>query len=64
VKWFGKDWGAPVCRETPHGDTPVGQECQRCYKQIKEGDQGIALDLNQYVWHLDCFIKSVCPLDR
>jgi len=63
MQWFGKDWGGPVCKEAPHTDTPVGKRCERCGKEIVEGDDGIALDLAQYVWHLDCFIKSVVPDD-
>jgi len=59
VRWFGKNWGAPVCKATEETDPPVGQRCQRCGKKIKKRDQGIALDLNSHVWHLDCFIKCV-----
>jgi len=59
MRWFGKDWGAPVCKATEETAVPLGKRCYKCGKKIKKTDQGIALDLNQYVWHVDCFVKSV-----
>lgn len=41
--WFGDDWGAPVCQDTPHRDTPVGTPCMDCGKPVADGDQGIVM---------------------
>jgi hypothetical protein len=58
VKWFGKDWGAPVCKEERHAETPVGESCVVCQKPIEPADQGIMI-APFYVWHLDCFVRNV-----
>jgi hypothetical protein len=56
MTWFGKDWGAPVCRTVEHAETPVGRHCERCKKKIKEGDRGIIIPA-YFVWHIDCFVR-------
>jgi len=63
VNWFGKNWGAPVCRELEWVDTPRGKRCVRCKRRIKQGDEGIVLDL-EHIWHIGCFIESVCPSEK
>jgi hypothetical protein len=58
MEWFGKDWGAPVCRTSRHRETPVGRLCVRCRRGVKVGDRGFWIPAD-YVWHLDCFITSI-----
>jgi hypothetical protein len=57
MTWFGKDWGAPVCRSVEHAATPVGRHCERCKKPIKKTDRGIIIPA-YFVWHIDCFVRS------
>jgi hypothetical protein len=64
IGWFGKDWGAPVCRESQHTETPVDRPCARCKRDIEAGDDGLVIPhgfggAGSYVWHLDCFIENL-----
>lgn len=44
MKWFGNNWGAPICTDVEHWDTPVGLICARgCGHSIRQGDQGLLL---------------------
>lgn len=56
--WFGKDWGAAVCKEEVHIETPVGILCLHCDEPIEEKDRGI-VDCQGYAWHLDCNLRGV-----
>lgn len=66
MKWFGKNWGAPIC-ENPHTPTPVGTPCYLCEdKPIQEGDRGVVMpfcgnpgDPPELAAHLRCFLLSV-----
>ncbi len=73
-RWFGPSWGAPVCDDVPHDQTPVGAECRCCHQRIKEGDQGFiftralfpAPQLGDGMWaavfdpfHLDCWMRTI-----
>jgi hypothetical protein len=74
VKWFGKDWSAPVCSYAEHVATPVGETCLRCSKAILPGDAGFMIpsltDATSAVFgpvkawhdvpfHRACFLESV-----
>lgn len=68
--WFGENWGAPVCQEIRHRDTPVGTTCMDCGQPIGAGDQGIIMPswdgqvLSAAVTHLDCLtaqFTATCP---
>jgi hypothetical protein len=67
VQWFGEDWGAPVCRESDHVDTPVDFQCLYCPRLIDEGDQGFLMPYyseNGYTVvavHRDCLLRAVLP---
>lgn len=41
--WFGPSWGAPVCGDSAHLPTPVGEECLHCCKVFVDGDQGLTV---------------------
>ncbi len=66
MRWFGKSWGAEICEPADHTDTPIGEFCMRCEKQIEADDQGL---LMPYIpacgnvlgepWHLGCFLRSI-----
>lgn len=58
MKWFGKDWSARICQDSPRAETPVGKNCVWCEEQIGENDRGfIRPDGN--VAHLECDLRSV-----
>ena len=67
MRWFGTDWGAPVCREGLHVATPVGELCGQCTQPIKADDQGLVLVFydrldevgKDFPVHLDCLIENV-----
>jgi hypothetical protein len=42
MKWFGPDWGAPVCRSGPQVLTPEGT-CKLCGDPIVQGNQGFVM---------------------
>lgn len=68
MKWFGPDWGAPVCRSTPQVLTPEGV-CHACDEPITQGCRGLVLphvagtpenpSLTEAPFHLECFLLSV-----
>lgn len=64
-EWFGKPWNRhnhPMF----HRETPVGELCMYCEKQIEPESQGLLIP---YIpackhallrpWHIDCFIQSI-----
>lgn len=57
-KWFGKDWGAPICVEEDHIETPIGQACYHCDEIFVEGDRGVT-DMPGHALHLECQIRQV-----
>lgn len=66
MKWFGKDWGAAVCRQTDHTVALEGSHCGGCGEQIAPDDQGLlipngqAMDLRYIPWHLECLLGHLC----
>ena len=69
MRWFGQDWGAPVC-EGAHMATPVGQVCVGCNTRIHAHDQGVEVDSWRIIetgglfnvpeyWHIDCFVEEI-----
>lgn len=41
--WFGPAPFAPVCEDSPHRPTPVGDLCLYCKVAIIEGDEGLLI---------------------
>lgn len=62
MNWFGKNWGAPVCKISLQVKTPIGKHCDRCGKRIKRGDKGLT-DFGK-VWHVDCFVTILKGEER
>lgn len=68
MKWFGPDWGAPVCRSTPHILTPEGA-CNFCEEPITQGSRGLVMphvsgvpekpSVEERPVHLECFLLNV-----
>jgi hypothetical protein len=56
--WFGKNWGAPVCADEDHVETPIGKSCLRCKETFVDGDQGMTDVLGQSM-HLECQLRSI-----
>ena len=67
MKWFGKDWGAPVCKSNPQTDVPL-EPCVVCGKKFTERDSGLLLpfcgnpgDPPELGYHVECLVESMCP---
>jgi hypothetical protein len=68
MKWFGPDWGAPVCRSTPQILTPEG-DCGFCEEPITQGSRGLVMphvggtpeepSVEEKPCHLECFLLNV-----
>ncbi len=68
TNWFGPEsWGAPICRDCPRCDIPVGEKCGTCDVTITAADHGIVVpcigfpDRALMAFHLDCHIRSILP---
>jgi hypothetical protein len=65
VGWFGKDWGAPICKEGIQWATPVGQACPACEVAITAEDNGLMIEhlgvkaVQVRPWHLACFARDI-----
>lgn len=67
LRWFGRDWGAPSCKESPHVDTPVGESCLHCQEKISENDNGYVVPvfgsgvrlIDFRAEHYECFMRTV-----
>lgn len=61
IKWFGKSWGAPLCKDTEQVETPIGQRCDVCEQKIVFDDQGVMVSgPDGFVpHHIDCFVDRV-----
>lgn len=63
--WFGESWGAPVCNETEHTDTPEGP-CTYCEEDFTETSQGILLPFSggpdsppELPYHHACLMQTL-----
>jgi hypothetical protein len=45
MKWFGKNWGAPICEDVEHVQTPTGAPCLHCRFPIEPDDAGFVMPL-------------------
>lgn len=70
MRWFGEDWGAPVCEEAEHVDTPVDNQCLYCPHPIDEGDVGFEMPylgragrISVVFAHRDCLLRVILPED-
>lgn len=68
--WFGPAPFAPVCHDSPHRPTPVGEPCFDCKVPIVDGDEGLLIPGGAvgpdggivYVidaWHIACFRRGL-----
>ena len=53
--WFGTNWGAPVCQETPRIDVPLGAICTWCEEPIAADDSGWGERAMGPFMHVECF---------
>jgi hypothetical protein len=67
MRWFGESWGAPVCQEAEHVDTPVDHACLYCGQMIDEDDSGFEMPyLSEegptitFV-HRNCLLRAILP---
>ena len=75
MRWFGEDWGAPICSITERASTPHVLCAHGCGHDIRRGDIGVLLPIThsamraEYVvllddephiaYHLVCFFDEV-----
>jgi hypothetical protein len=66
MRWFGDDWGAPICKSAERAETPVGVPCASCRVPIEGAfDPGLLIPtLVSGVWtelpvHWGCFLVDV-----
>jgi hypothetical protein len=66
MKWFGENWGAPVCEPNDHVTTPVGKLCGGCREPLRENDRGVIMpflgsetDDKEMAMHLRCFGRNL-----
>ena len=65
MKWFGEPWGAPVCEEATHVETPIGVPCLECEQPVEADDRGVILpflsmeEMTESTFHLGCFLDSL-----
>lgn len=65
VRWFGADWGAPICSDTEPVETPAGRACFWCDEAIVEGDSGVTIPhvtcrgVTDEPYHLDCHVRQL-----
>jgi hypothetical protein len=57
--WFGRSWGAPMCRDLEHVMTPVGQVCQWCEEPIEADDSGWGATRRGAWMHVECFMRMM-----
>lgn len=58
VKWFGTNWGAPICSECPQVPVPIGSNCFYCEEPIIETDSGV-ISSNELPMHYNCFLRGI-----
>lgn len=73
VRWFGEDWGAPVCDPRAHIPVPVGMVCvghDHMHDDRSVGiapeDQGVTVPhlaegglTGRIAYHLDCWLHEI-----
>lgn len=66
MRWFGKDWGAPVNESCEQAPRPVGELCLDCREPIEEGDDGFLIPFmsmdggqGEKPHHYRCFVEQV-----
>ena len=58
VTYFGKDYGAPIYRESYQIPTPVGTPCMYCEEPILEGEDGFR-DGGGAFFHRECLLRGI-----
>ena len=63
MNWFGPESFAPICAETARCEVPVGTPCERCGREMADGDHGLVLpgSVGPVTYHHACFLKSILP---
>lgn len=75
MRWFGEDWGAPVCRIAEKASTPHALCARGCGHEIRHGDIGMLIPVygsamrSEYLvlldnvphiaYHLVCFFDEI-----
>lgn len=61
MKWFGRTWGAPCCREEDHLTQVPPGTCHGCRMEVEDIDQGLAIPSQTQVslFHQQCFLRNV-----
>lgn len=71
TNWFGPEsWGAPICRDCPRCDVPVGDICGYCSQPITANSHGVTIPAIGFegkavaAFHLDCFVGSILAVPQ
>jgi hypothetical protein len=66
VRWFGEDWGAPICRVSERTAVPAGARCYLCAEPIESFHTGVVLPFVggpvsplELAAHLPCFRRAL-----
>lgn len=66
MKWFGPNWGAPVCATSENVPVLIGVACLYCSIPFVEDDRGVTMpflgeadDPQEVSAHLSCFRKMI-----
>ena len=64
MRWFGRNWDAPVNQKCEEDHTPTKLSCEHCGQAFVEGDRGIVVDVplgdvtwGDKAWHLRCLLS-------
>lgn len=77
MKWFGEDWGAPICQITEQVERPA-VHCYMCLMPLGENARGIVMPLSgpsddtiptiehedgsfEVACHYECFYRAILP---
>jgi hypothetical protein len=63
MRWFGKNWHAPVNEESKEMPIPYRSTCRKCGERFDENSQGFETpgpgpNVCTY-YHKDCFLETV-----
>lgn len=64
MKWFGKPWGAPLCREFARVETPT-TPCAWCEEPFTVEDGGVEIPcvgmepMAPLHYHVECFMRTI-----
>jgi hypothetical protein len=60
MRYFGKNYGAPIYEDAEQVPAPVGELCVHCGEAITDGDDGFVLPgAGLAPYHRACFLRGI-----